>query len=93
MFWFKRRKRYRPLCGHIAIYCARIMRGHGYPVKIMTGAIAGGREHAQAMAKVNDKWEWLEMAGKNIICGKKDKDFICTMSHDLENFWILWGNG
>ena len=64
-------------CRHKAIFCASIMR-ESYPVRIVTGLNPQGIRHAQAQARVNDRWEWLVMRGDGVYVGKQEYRFTDT---------------
>ncbi|MDY6857233.1 MAG: hypothetical protein SWO11_21530 [Thermodesulfobacteriota bacterium] len=93
-YLFPKRTTMDHLCGHEAIYCARVARHNGYDQRVWLGSVKGEKDnHAQAQAKINGVWEWLEMYGKDVIVGEMDRDFKPTREYSLENFWFLWVTG
>ena len=91
-YFFPKRITLPHLCGHEALYCARIARYNGFDQHIWTGK-RNGAEHAQAQAEIDGLWEWLVMDGEEVIIGERDKDFMPDKKHRTENFWFLWTSG
>ncbi|MBW1744361.1 MAG: hypothetical protein JRJ47_13180 [Deltaproteobacteria bacterium] len=61
-----------PSCRHMALYQAITFRDlTGAPVRIAIGPSDKGL-HAQAQAKVNSEWEWLEQGKFGVGTGYKD---------------------
>lgn len=61
-----------PRCRHMALYQAITFHDlTGAPVRIAIGPSNEGL-HAQAQAKVNSKWEWLEQGRFGVSTGHKD---------------------
>lgn len=61
-----------PSCRHMALYQAITFHDlTGAPVRIAIGPSDEGL-HAQAQAKVNSKWEWLEQGRFGVSTGHKD---------------------
>lgn len=61
-----------PRCRHMALYQAITFHDlTGAPVRIAIGPSNEGL-HAQAQAKVNSKWEWLEQGRFGVSTGQKD---------------------
>jgi hypothetical protein len=61
-----------PNCRHMALYQAITFHDlTGAPVRIAIGPSDEGL-HAQAQAKVNGNWEWLEQGGFGVGTGQKD---------------------
>lgn len=89
--WLKRKQPtiFKPLCGHIALYCGKILHDKGYRVQVWVG-VRKGVSHAQASAFIDKKWRWLDMYGRNVIIVEEDRNFTAINVHPLENFRILW---
>jgi len=49
---------FKPVCRHYALLQAQVV-GEYYPVRIIVGETKDGGLHAQAQAKIADKWQWL----------------------------------
>ncbi|MDY7034557.1 MAG: hypothetical protein SV375_00115 [Thermodesulfobacteriota bacterium] len=82
------------LCGHEAIYCAGTARDNGHGNRIWVGPVEGEeKDHAQAQAKINGVWEWLEMEGREVVVGEIDRGFAPSRKYALENFWVFWRAG
>jgi hypothetical protein len=60
------------LCRHNALYAATVY-GEGHRVKIAFGpAKNSSMWHAQAKAKIDDKWEWLKTGGGKVWVGDQE---------------------
>lgn len=90
-----------PVCRHEALYAA-VSWGdlRNEPVRIAIGPtnkrINGTDEfwwHAQAQAKVNGKWEWLEMNCSNVVVGSRDDFMVKKYMSAMEfSVWLIRGN-
>lgn len=52
----------RPIpCGWWAFWASQVAQYDGYRTLIYTGEGFGGRDHAQARAKIQGTWEWISV--------------------------------
>jgi hypothetical protein len=82
-----------PNCRHMALYQAITFHDlTGAPVRIAIGPSDEGL-HAQAQAKVNGKWEWLEQGGFGVGTGRKDMlaGFEANRYSSVEDFLKYFG--
>ena len=84
-----RAETFQPLCGHIAIYCGKVLQDKGFEVRIAVGD-RSGTPHAQAQRRKGDQWQWLDSAGSLPTVVDKDPRFTPTAYYPLENFWLMW---
>lgn len=85
---------YRGDCISKIAYCATTMANLGYETQIVEGPstlLGSSATHCQSRAKVNDKWEWLEMVGYDVVVGRQHRfepDF--TKTYTLIEFLDRW---
>ncbi len=69
---------HRPVCRHNSVMAAMVF-GEKYPVRIAVGpainrdgSFIEGKYHAQAIALIDNEWEWLEVNSGYVVVSERD---------------------
>ena len=73
-----------PVCRHTAVFAA-LAYGEQFPVRIARGPHRPGEYHAQAQAKIDGEWRWLNTSRCWILPGGRD-DFEPETYFSLEEY-------
>lgn len=62
-----------PMCVERSVYAALAFRMQtGAEVRVVISNVSPGLDHAQAQAKLNDRWLWLNQSGDEVYVGGVD---------------------